>query len=56
VSTGRRFGYIDKNGKFVINPQFDRAGDFENELAPVWVAGRQGYIDKSGKFVWNPVA
>jgi hypothetical protein len=51
---GNRFGYIDKTGKFAINPQFDRAGDFEQGLAPVWVGGRQGYIDKNGKYVWSP--
>jgi hypothetical protein len=49
-------GYIDKQGRFAINPQFDTGGDFAGGLAPVWVAGRQGYINKSGKFVWNPAA
>jgi hypothetical protein len=38
--------------KLVINPQFDQAGDFNHELAPVWLGGRQGYIDKGGKYVW----
>ena|SRR5438094_7578732 len=56
VAMAKRFGYIDKNGKFAINPQFDLAGDFDRGLAPVWVGGRQGYIDKQGKFVWNPTA
>ena len=51
-----RFGYIDKSGKFTINPQFDQAGDFEHGLAPVWLGDRQGYINKDGKYVWNPTA
>jgi hypothetical protein len=38
----------------VINPQFDRAGDFENGLAPVWLGDLQGYINRGGKYVWLP--
>ena len=49
-----RFGYIDKQGKFAINPQFDSAGDFANGVAPVWLGERQGYINRAGKYVWNP--
>ena len=51
---GHRFGYIDQNGKFEINPQFDKAGAFQDGIAPVWINGRQSYVNKSGKFVWQP--
>ena len=54
VRLSRRWGYIDRNGKFVINPQFDEAGPFENGLARVKLSRRTGYIDHSGHYVWNP--
>jgi hypothetical protein len=34
------YGYIDKSGKMVIKPQFDRAGDFTDGLAEVRVTDR----------------
>ena len=48
-------GYIDKTGSFVINPQFDYAGNFaKNGLAWVEVGEKYGYIDKSGSLVIDP--
>lgn len=49
------YGFIDKTGKTVIEPQFTYAGDFHEGLA--WVHTRddkQGYIDQTGKFVIGP--
>ena len=47
--------YIDKTGKYVINPQFDSAGNFSEGLAPVRIGddktGKWGCIDKTGKFL-----
>ena len=37
---------IDKQGKFVINPQFDQALSFSEGLAVVEVGGRWGYISR----------
>jgi hypothetical protein len=57
-SNDLKYGYIDKTGKLVIDPQFDFAGEFNGGLADV-VMGRgndrkRGYIDKGGKYVWKP--
>ena len=41
------WGYIDKTGKFVIEPQFKHARDFSEGLAAV----DGGYINKSGEYV-----
>ena len=54
VAIGRRFGYIDAQGKFAINPQFEGAGSFDDGLAPVLMNGKWGYIDRAGKLSINP--
>jgi hypothetical protein len=54
VSQGGKVGYVDKAGKYAINPQFDGAEPFSEGLAKVNVGGRQGLIDKTGRYVWNP--
>ncbi len=65
ISLERKYGYIDKNGKIVINPQFDYAKDFSKgparikiggtkTLFDLVIGGKWGYIDKNGKIVWNP--
>jgi hypothetical protein len=53
VVVGGRWGYVNKSGEIVINPQFDRAEAFTQGLAPVRI-GRWGYVDNSGKVVINP--
>jgi hypothetical protein len=49
-----RWGYIDKQSKLAINPQFEEAGDFSDGLAIVRIGDRYGYIDKSGKLAIQP--
>ena len=51
---GKKKGYIDRSGKIVIQPDFDRAWSFVNGLAEVEVDGNRGYIDKQGAYVWGP--
>lgn len=50
-----KYGFIDKNGKFVIKPQYERAGHFSEGLA--WVRSDQKYfyIDKYGRKVIGPI-
>lgn len=49
-----KIGFIDKTGEFVIEPQFDQAGNFNEGLALVELNGKYGFIDKTGKFVIEP--
>ena len=50
-----KFGYMNKKGKVVINPQFDFAAMFdESGMAAVQLGDKMGYIDKTGKYVINP--
>jgi hypothetical protein len=54
AGSGGKWGFIDTTGKWIIDPQFERAGNFADGLAPVVVGGRMGYIDSKGKFAVNP--
>jgi len=57
-----KYGYIDKTGAWVIEPQFDFARAFSEGMAVVSMdivddvanPGRDGYIDKTGKMVVQP--
>lgn len=51
---GEQYGYVDLSGEFVIEPQFEQAGDFSEGLAAVQVDGLIGYIDPSGEIVIEP--
>ncbi len=52
---GKKWGFIDKTGKFVIEPMFQGEGSFSEGLAAVSPDGKKwGFIDKTGKFVIEP--
>ena len=53
VVVNGRWGFMNKSGETVINPQFDGPEDFAEGLAPVRM-GRWGYVDASGKMEINP--
>ena len=54
VKMGGKFGYIDRDGKMVVNPQFDEASRFVQGRALISVGAKYGYIDESGKLAINP--
>lgn len=48
------YGFIDKKGKIIINPQFKSIGVFsEGKCAVTNEEGKVGYIDKDGKIIIN---
>lgn len=52
IKSGEKWGFIDKNGHYVINPQFLFADYFREGIA--WVMsleGQIGFIDKEGKYI-----
>ena len=59
VEVNEKYGYIDKTGKMVIQPQFDDAYPFTGDIASVriggWLDGKWGCIDKTGKIVIQPI-
>ncbi|PIE50888.1 MAG: hypothetical protein CSA38_00980 [Flavobacteriales bacterium] len=50
-SKNKKIGFIDKSGKWVIEPQFKKARAFSCGLAPVMTSKKWGYIDTTGKIV-----
>lgn len=51
VCKAGKYGYVDKNLKEVIKPQFDSAFEFSEGLALVSKNKKDGFIDKTGKVV-----
>src|SRR5680860_459435 len=54
VREGGNFGYIDKAGKYVIEPKFDDAKSFSDGLAAAEQDKMWGFIDASGKWAIEP--
>jgi hypothetical protein len=55
VNQDGRWGWCDKEGKLIINPQFSKAYPFYgNKITAVQSGRSYGYIDTQGKFVINP--
>lgn len=50
-----RYGYINKAGLMVIEPQFEDAYNFSENLARVGVQHKYGFINESGKILIEPV-
>jgi hypothetical protein len=49
------FGFIDRSGREVIEPQFDGVGLFVGGCVWVSMAGAGGgYIDRAGRYIWKP--
>jgi hypothetical protein len=48
----KKWGYINEEGKFIIEPKYDSAADFKaNGMAVVSENGRDELIDQSGKLI-----
>ncbi|MBP5515769.1 MAG: TonB family protein [Bacteroidales bacterium] len=54
VKVNGKYGYIDKTGKMIIEPQFDDAMDFNDGMAAVQIGDKWGYINTNGKIAIKP--
>ncbi|WP_262867657.1 WG repeat-containing protein [Campylobacter novaezeelandiae] len=48
------YGFINKNGKIVLKPKFDKIDGFSEGLTRIKLNGKWGIIDKNGKFIIEP--
>ncbi|MEH7116647.1 WG repeat-containing protein [Neobacillus vireti] len=52
---GKKWGYIDAKGKFVLPPIYGQAADFQdNGIAVVGLKDKYGVIDEKGYFIVKP--
>lgn len=51
VQLGKRWGYIDTKGKYLVEPLYEEAGSFGGGFARVQKGGKWGLINLSGKLV-----
>ena len=51
IESAGKWGYVDKQIRMVIEPQFTMAGDFREGFAPVEINRKWGYINSSGDLV-----
>lgn len=49
-----RYGFIDENGKIVVEPRYDLVGSFHLGLAEVLIGHQTGIIDRKGQMVVAP--
>ncbi len=54
VKIENKWGFIDKTGKVVIEPEYESVWPFFDGLAKVQIEEKYGYIDKTGKFISEP--
>lgn len=54
VKVNGKWGFVDKDGNMVIEPQYEDARSFSNGLAAVMLNDLWGFIDSSGKVVIAP--
>jgi hypothetical protein len=56
VRSGGRVGFINRNGKFVLAPQYASAWNFNDGVAAAkdWISGKWGFVDRNGAWVVKP--
>lgn len=54
VKIDGKWGFTDKDGNLVIEPQYEDAASFCNGYAAVKLNGKWGYIDSDGKMIIKP--
>ena len=48
-----KWGFMDKTGKIVIDPQFVNTWFFNEGLVRVYAKDKNGYINRQGQWVWQ---
>jgi hypothetical protein len=48
IKQGEKYGALDQYGQTLIEPQFDKLGDFKNEMAYFVEGGNYGFVSRNG--------
>ena len=48
---GGKWGFVNRNGEIVINPEYDYVFNFSEGIAAVSLRGKLGFIDMTGTFI-----
>jgi hypothetical protein len=54
MEEGDRWGFVDRNFRWVVPPQFAHAGALAEGLAPVKIGTKEGFVDRQGKTIIPP--
>lgn len=54
VKISGKWGFVDSDGKLVIEPQYEDARSFSNKMAAVKKDGKWGFIDSDNRMVIEP--
>lgn len=52
--SGDKYGYVDDRDEWIIEPIFDEAYEFEEDIARINIKWKWGLIDKQGNFIKEP--
>lgn len=55
VKTSGKYGYINKNGEYVIPAIYDDLGEFKENFVACKINGKLGFINEKGKVVIPPI-
>jgi hypothetical protein len=55
ISVRSKFGFADREGNIIIEPQYRHATHFSEGLASVGDDGKNGYINRYGVFIIEPI-
>lgn len=55
VCLNEKFGYIDRNGKFIIPCVYDYIGSYSDSLILIAKDEKYGYINKNNEVIVNPI-
>lgn len=56
LEMGDKWGFINKTGAFVVNPQYDEVEDFKDGYATVRCDHKWGIINAKGELIIEPIA
>jgi hypothetical protein len=54
VQLNGKYGFVDEQGKVVVEPRYDNARDFRLKRAAIERDGKWGFLDPDGKEVIPP--